>query len=140
MDARPYVNPQFYLEKWHQATNDIAARPAFAGLRMSPSDAKAFPAATFSGYVGISKAKCFIEAFLYEVDLGAVDELQAFAVNNHLDSACVENDIVVVQLVRIIDNVGKPVATGRSDANSQSNAAASVCEVAADAFGGGFGK
>ena len=96
MDARPYVNPQFYLEKWHQATNDIAARPAFTGLRMSPSDAEAFPTATFSAYVGISKAKCFVEAFLDEVNLGAVDELQAFAVNNYLDSAGVEYDIVVV--------------------------------------------
>ena len=28
MDARPHVNPQFYLQKWHQATNEIVVGQA----------------------------------------------------------------------------------------------------------------
>jgi hypothetical protein len=31
MDAHQYVNPQFYLQKWHQATNEIVVGQAFAG-------------------------------------------------------------------------------------------------------------
>lgn len=96
MDAQPYVNPQFYLQKWHQATNEIVAGQAFEGLSMLPSDAEAFPAPTFAGDVGVSEAKCFVEAFLDEIDLRAVDQLEAFAIHDHLDATLIEDYVIVV--------------------------------------------
>ena len=85
---------------------------------MQPSDAEAFPAPAFAGDVGVSEAKCFVEAFLDEIDLRAVDQPEALAIHDHLDATLIEDYVIVVQLIGIVDDVGKPVAAGRSDANA----------------------
>ena len=96
MDARLYVNPQFYLQKWRQATNEIVAGQAFEGRSMLPSDAEAFPAPAFAGDVGVSEAKCFVETFLDEIDLRAVDQPEAFGIHDHLDATLIEDYVIVV--------------------------------------------
>ena len=103
-------------------------------VRMRRSDAEAFPAAAFAGDVGIAKAKCFVKALFDEIDLGAVDQLQALLVYDHLYALVVKDHVVLVQLIGIIDNVGEAITSGRSDANTQANAATSVFEVIADAL------
>jgi hypothetical protein len=102
------------------------------------SDAETLPAAALAANIRIAQAEGFIDALLHKVDLCAVDELETPFINDDLDAAVLENDIIVVYLVGIIDDIGKSVATGFLDADTQTDAAAAIVEIVPDPLGRRF--
>ncbi len=113
-----------------------ACNPGF----VRPSNAEAFSTATFAGDVWITETKCLVEPFLDKVDLGAVDEREAVRIYNDLDAAVFENDVNIINLICIVDNVGKAVTAGFLDADTQAYAAAPGVEVGPDPLSGRFSQ
>lgn len=111
----------------------MTLRGTWAGL-----DAEAFSTAAFAGHIGVAKAKCLIEPFLDEVDLGPIDKSEAVLVHHDLDAMVLEDNVDIVYLISIVDDVGEAVTAGLLDAQTQSNATASGVEMGPDPFGSGF--
>lgn len=104
------------------------------------SDAKALAAATFTGNIGIAEAKCLIEPLFDKINLGSVDESQALLINHDRNAAIFEDPVFLIHAVRIVHDVGKTIAAGLFDADSEPDAAASSLEVIPHPFCCRFGK
>src|SRR5690606_31810857 len=101
-----------------------------AGARLEASDTKALAAAALALDVRIAELERLVQPFLDEIDLGAVDERQALAVDDDLDVPVVEDDVVRVDLVRVVEVIGPPGAAGALDADSQTDAVSALLQVA----------
>ena len=51
------------------------------GARNHDSDFQTLAAAALAGYIGIAETEGFVQAFLDEIDLGPVDQLEAFLID-----------------------------------------------------------
>src|SRR5690606_12550226 len=108
-------------------TQALAAPRALGSRR---SDAKAFSAAALALDVRIPELERLVQSLLDEIHLGAVDERQALAVDDDLDVPVVEDDVVRVDLVRVVEVIGPPGAAGALDADSQTDAVSALLQVA----------
>src|SRR5262245_13384240 len=57
------------------------------------SDAEALAAAALAADVGIAETEGLVEALADEIDLGAVDELEAVGIDEHADALAVEDTV-----------------------------------------------
>src|SRR5690606_12606181 len=64
---------------------------------------EAFTAPALAFHVRVTELEGLVQALLDEIDLGAVDQLEALAVHDDLHAAVVEDDVAGVDLVRVID-------------------------------------
>jgi hypothetical protein len=85
------------------------------------SDTETLSTAAFAGHVRIAEAKCLIETFFHEIDLGTIDELETGLVDHDLDAAFLEYDIASLDFVGIVDDIGKSVTAGLLDADPQAD-------------------
>jgi len=67
---------------------------------------EAFTAAALVLGIGIVEFKAFIEAFLAEIELGAVKIEQTFFVDDHLDAVIFKNRIIFVGLIHKFNDIG----------------------------------
>src|SRR5690606_38413905 len=103
-----------------QPPTQALAAPRALGSRRS--DAKAFSAAALALDVRIPELERLVQPFLDEIHLGAVDQRQALAVDDDLDVTFVEDDVVGIDLVRVIELIGPPGAAGALHADTQADA------------------
>src|SRR5690606_5972072 len=94
--------------------------------------AEAFAAAAFTLDVRVAKLEGLVQAFLDEVDLGAVDEPEAFVVDDDLDARVVEDDVVVVDGVGVVDNVSVAGAARAPHAQTEADAMTAFLQVIPD--------
>src|SRR5437868_5808930 len=73
------------------ATNPLKTN-AEAAAGGDPSDREALSAATFALDVRVVEAKRLVEALLHEIDRGALDERQAFRIDEHLHALVLEHE------------------------------------------------
>src|SRR5688572_24359289 len=105
--------------------------------RCEKSDAEAFPAAALALDVGVSEAKRLVQALFDEIDDRAVDERETRRVDEHLDAAVFENDVVGLRLIGIVDDVSKARAARLAHAETQAQTLPAGGEEGLDASGGG---
>ena len=103
-------------------------------------DAETFSTATFAGHIGVAEAKCLVEPFLDEVNLGAINERKAVFVHHNFDAVILENDIEIINLLCIIDDIGEAITAGFFDAQTQADAATPDVEMRPDSLGSGLGQ
>src|SRR5690606_4450077 len=82
------------------------------GVPMVTSDAEAFAAAALAAHVGVVELEALVEAFLGEVQLGAVQIDQALGVDDDLHAVALEHLILGLQLVDELQHVGQAGAAG----------------------------
>src|SRR5690606_25739010 len=97
--------------------------------RSAPLDAETFSATALALDVWVAELEGLVQAFLHEVDLRAVDQLEALAVDDDLHVALVEDHIVRVDLVGVVDHVGPARAAGTLHSDSQAHPVAAPLEV-----------
>jgi hypothetical protein len=103
-------------------------------------DAETFSTATFAGHIGVAEAKCLVEPFLDEVNLGAINERKAVFVHHNFDAVILEDDIEIINLICIVDDIGEAITAGLFDAQSQADAATPGVEMGSDSLGSGLGQ
>ena len=86
------------------------------------------------GAVGIAKLKCFVEAVLDEVNLGAVDQRQRAGIHDDLDAVLLEHDVVGAHFIRVVHHVSKPGTAGFLDTDAQTDTLATIVKIASDAL------
>ena len=69
------------------------------------SDAETLAATAFPGDIGIAELEGLVQAFLDEIDFGAVDELEAFLIHHDSHPAILENTVVFGDVVCVVDDV-----------------------------------
>jgi hypothetical protein len=100
---------------------DWCFEPAGAAVNL---DAEALPTATLAGNIGIAEAKGLIKALLYEIDLGSVDQGEAGFIDHELHAAILKDLVFVINLIRIIHDIGKSVTAGLLDTDPETDATA----------------
>src|SRR5262245_64518240 len=85
-------------------------------------DAEAFAATAFAFHVGVAELERFVEAVLDEVDLGAIDELQAVGGHHDFDASLLEHDVVLRHAVGVVDRIGPTIAAASAHADTESHA------------------
>jgi hypothetical protein len=116
------------------AGNDEPAR------RKVGSDRETLAATAFAFHVRITEAEGLIEPLLHEVDLRAIDEAEALAIDDDFHALLVEHDVVLVHIVSIIDDVCEARAAGFFDADSQADAVAAAIQESANSFSSCVGQ
>src|SRR5690606_36746760 len=96
------------------------------------SDIETLAAPAFALHVRVAKLEGLVQALLDEIDLGAVDQLEAFGVDDDLHAAVFEHHIARVDLVRVVDQIRPARAAGALHADTQADALAALVEIALD--------
>src|SRR5690606_22631438 len=94
------------------------------------SDRKALAAAALALDVRVAELEGLVQALLDEIHLGAVDQLETLAVDDDLHVAFVEDDVVRVDLVRVVDQIRPAGAARALHADPEAHAAPALLEVA----------
>src|SRR6185503_15850745 len=96
-------------------------------------NAEALAAAALALDVGVAELERLVEPVFDEVDLGAVDELQAIGRHDDLYPPLLEHDVALGHAVRVIDRIGPAVAAATPHSDAESHAATALLEIRAHA-------
>src|SRR5688500_10176897 len=69
---------------------------------------KALAAAALALGLRIAEAKCLVQALLHEVHFGAIDVVEAVAVDDDLDAVVLEHHVVGAHVVGIVHDIREP--------------------------------
>src|SRR5512145_1713076 len=120
--APPYMYPMYRL----------VARASCNQL----SDVKGFPAPAFVLDLRVPELEALVQPFAGVVELGAVDELQALRVDEHLDAVALEFEVAGIHLVGELELVGKAGAARGAHADAQAEPLAAPGQRALHVAGG----
>lgn len=101
-------------------------------LKPGYSDTEALAAAAFPGDIRIAKLESLVQALFDKVDLRAINQTQAFLIDNHGNAAILENAIIFGDFVSIVDDIGEAIASGFLDAEPQPDTATPGLEMVPD--------
>ena len=113
---------------------------AGAGRNRPHLYAEALPTAAFAGNIGIAEAKRLVETFFDKIDLSAINQSEAFLIDDNGHAAIFKDPICGLDFFRIIHHIGEAVAAGFLDSDSEAYAAATRLEMIPDPLSSGFSQ
>lgn len=90
------------------------------------SDTETFAATTLALGVGVIELEALIEAFLDEVQFGAIQMDQALGIDDDSDTVLLKHLIFIRQLIDKLEHIGKTRTAGGLDAEAKAYALAPV--------------
>src|SRR5512138_432248 len=99
------------------------------------SDREALAATALAFHVRIAESESLVQALLDEIDLGALEKVEAFAVHDDLDALILVDEIVRADFIGIVHDVHEAGTAGFLHAETQPETMASATEEGPDAIG-----